>query len=41
MKFDESVYEYLKTVPRGAVVTYGMVARAIGRPRAARQVGNA
>ncbi len=41
MTFDESVYEYLKTVPRGKVVTYGMIARAIGRPRAARQVGNA
>ena len=41
MKFDERVYEYLKTVPKGKVVTYGMIALAIGRPRAARQVGNA
>ena len=41
MKFDERVYEYLKTVPKGKVVTYGMIAFAIGRPRAARQVGNA
>lgn len=41
MTFDESVYEYLKTVPEGKVVTYGMIAAAIGRPRAARQVGNA
>ena len=41
MKFDESVYEYLKKVPSGRVTTYGMIARAIGRPRAARQVGNA
>ena len=41
MTFAESVYEYLKTVPRGKVVTYGMIAHAIGRPRAARQVGNA
>ncbi|MDE5897511.1 MAG: MGMT family protein [Clostridia bacterium] len=39
--FDEQVYEYLKTVPQGKLVTYGMIARAIGRPRAARQVGNA
>ena len=39
--FDEKVYEYLKTVPKGTVVTYGMIARAIGSPRAARQVGNA
>ncbi len=41
MTFDECVYEYLKTVPRGKVVTYGMIARAIGRPRASRLVGNA
>lgn len=41
MTFSESVYEYLKTVPRGKVVTYGMIAHAIGHPRAARQVGNA
>ena len=41
MTFDQSVYEYLKTMPRGRVVTYGMIARAIGRPRASRQVGNA
>lgn len=39
--FDEQVYEYVKTVPRGKVTTYGMIARSIGRPRAARQVGNA
>lgn len=41
MNFYESVYEYLKTIPKGKVVTYGMIAAAIGRPRAARQVGNA
>ncbi len=41
MTFFEAVYEYVKTVPRGKVVTYGMIARAIGHPRAARQVGNA
>ncbi len=41
MTFDQSVYEYVKSVPRGRVTTYGMIARAIGRPRAARQVGNA
>ena len=41
MSFDESVYEYLKTVPKGRVVTYGMIAHAIGHPRASRQVGNA
>lgn len=41
MSFSQDVYDYLKTVPRGKVVTYGMIARAIGRPRASRQVGNA
>ena len=41
MNFYESVYEYLKSVPKGKVVTYGMIAAAIGCPRASRQVGNA
>lgn len=35
----ESVYAYLRTVPRGKVVTYGQIAAAVGRPRAARAVG--
>lgn len=37
--FFEAVYEFVKTVPQGKVVTYGDVARAIGNPRASRQVG--
>lgn len=37
--FNNNVYEFVKTVPEGKVVTYGDVARAIGRPRASRQVG--
>ena len=41
MNFYEKVYEYLLSVPKGNVVTYGMIARAIGHPRASRQVGNA
>ena len=41
MKFDEAVYQYLMTVPKGRVTTYGMIARAIGHPKASRQVGNA
>lgn len=41
MSFDEKVYEYLLTVPKGKVVTYGMIAWAIGHPRASRQVGSA
>ena len=37
--FFEAVYEFVKTVPKGKVVCYGDVARAIGAPRASRQVG--
>lgn len=37
--FNAKVYEYVKKVPAGKVVTYGQVARAIGFPRGARQVG--
>ena len=39
--FFASVYEVLLTVPRGKVVTYGQLARAVGAPRMARQVGYA
>lgn len=39
--FFSSVYEVLLTVPRGKVVTYGQLARAVGAPRMARQVGYA
>ena len=37
--FFNAVYEFVKTVPEGKVVSYGDVARAIGSPRASRQVG--
>lgn len=37
--FFKRVYEYLKKVPKGKVVTYGQIARGIGAPRCARQVG--
>ncbi len=37
--FFERVYGFVKKVPKGKVVTYGDVARAIGAPRSARQVG--
>ena len=37
--FFERVYDFVKRVPCGKVVTYGAVARAIGAPRCARQVG--
>ena len=37
--FFNAVYEFVKTVPKGKVVCYGDVARAVGMPRASRQVG--
>lgn len=36
----EQVYTFVRTIPQGKVVTYGTVARAIGRPNAARAVGS-
>lgn len=41
MNFFERVYEYLKSVPEGKVVTYGQIAFALGMPRASRAVGYA
>jgi len=40
-KFELSIYEYLTTIPKGKVVTYGQIAEAIGKPKSARAVGNA
>lgn len=37
----ERVLQYLTTIPRGKVVTYGQIAEAIGCPGGARAVGNA
>jgi methylated-DNA-protein-cysteine methyltransferase related protein len=37
--FAKSVYKFMQEVPKGRVVTYGMVAVLCGRPGAARQVG--
>lgn len=37
--FFKRVYEVVKEVPTGKVTTYGDVARAVGAPRCARQVG--
>ena len=39
--FEQSVLRVLKSAPRGRVTTYGELARASGRPGAARAVGNA
>lgn len=37
--FPQRVYAVVKTVPEGAITTYGDVAAALGNPRLARQVG--
>lgn len=39
--FKEEVWEKLKQIPPGSVTTYVALARALGRPGAARAVGNA
>jgi len=39
--FYERVYEFVRSVPRGSVVTYGQVALELGSPAAARAVGYA
>jgi methylated-DNA-protein-cysteine methyltransferase related protein len=37
--FPEQVYAIVRKVPRGRVITYGAIARLLGDPRKARQVG--
>lgn len=37
--FFNAVYEAVKQIPLGKVATYGDIAKAIGAPRSARQVG--
>ena len=39
--FQISVWEALKTIPRGETRTYTEIAQQIGRPKAARAVANA
>ena len=36
----DKVYEFLRTIPRGKVVTYGQIAEYLGNKRLARVVGN-
>lgn len=38
-EFTRSVYEVVKTVPRGRATSYGAIARAVGHPSWARKVG--
>ncbi len=37
--FYQQVYEIVAQIPPGEVLTYGQIARILGNPRAARQVG--
>ncbi len=39
--FQQKVYNVVKRIPRGEVLTYKEVAKLAGSPRAARAVGNA
>lgn len=39
-KFQEKVYNIVRKIPRGQVLTYKEIARLIGRPLAYRAVGN-
>ena len=39
MPFPERVYEIVAQIPPGRATTYGAIARALGNPRGAREVG--
>jgi len=39
--FYKQVYEIVERIPYGQVISYGEIARLLGRPRAAREVGRA
>lgn len=41
MSFNEQVWAICTTVPAGKVTTYGAIARKLGKPNAARAVGQA
>ena len=38
---EQKVFDYLRSVPRGKVVTYGQIAARFGNAKLARAVGNA
>jgi len=39
--FNQQVWQALKKIPRGRITTYGELAKSLGKPMAARAVGNA
>lgn len=40
-QFFNQVYDIVEQIPYGKVASYGQIARMLGRPRAAREVGRA
>lgn len=40
MNFEEKIYQVVKRIPRGKILTYKQVAQRTGFPRAWRAVGN-
>ena len=40
-RFPKGVYRLVKQIPPGKVSTYGQIAASLGKPKAARAVGNA
>jgi len=40
-KFEQKVLKFCRKIPQGKVSTYKILAQAVGRPKAARAVGNA
>jgi methylated-DNA-[protein]-cysteine S-methyltransferase len=41
MDFNEKVWNAIKKIPKGKISTYKEIAKAIGKPKAVRAVGNA
>jgi methylated-DNA-[protein]-cysteine S-methyltransferase len=39
--FQKKVWDEIDKIPRGKVITYGQIAKNIGKPKAARAVANA
>jgi len=40
-QFYSDIYEIVRKVPQGKVISYGHIAKLLGRPRNAREVGRA
>jgi len=37
--FNQQVYKIVESIPHGMVISYGQIAKMLGKPRAAREVG--